>query len=206
MLIVSGLKEKEDDFPKRREELEPHAEPDRWADTMAGLHTVPDDGKSIFDIKESILSGGEETTTMAKPRTAVAQSAQVFYSLFEDEASADLKRFDRAVHLLRDTPDSRKALLDSVQACKMLGASAQMFGFDEITQLLAAIEDLLGSVQRKEIGMNTRILDSVTLAMEMVVDLIENRSDGRGETGYLVDRLRDLRSEQLEGTAPEPGA
>jgi chemotaxis protein histidine kinase CheA len=80
----------------------------------------------------------------------------------------------------------------------MLYASAQMFGFDEICQLLSAIEEILQSVHSKEIQMNPRIIDSVTLAMEMAVDLMENRYDGRGETGYIVDRLKELKNEQTE--------
>jgi cell division protein FtsZ len=208
LLIVTGLVEKEDDFPKRVEETESAPRIDSGAMTPAfgPLQPLPDDGKSIFDIKESIMASGEETTTLTKPKKAVAQSSQIFYTIFEEEAAADLKRFDRAVHLLRETPDSRKALLDALQSCKMLFASAQMFGFDETCQLLGAVQDILQSVHAREIQMNTQILDSVTLAIEMVVDLMENRCDGRGETGYIVDRLRDLRGEQLGATADAGGS
>lgn len=207
LIIVTGLVEKEDDFPKRLDESEtvPRASVETEATALGPLQPIRDDGKSIFDIKESIMASGEETTTLTKPRKAVAQSSQIFYTIFEEEAAADLKRFDRAVHLLRETPDSRKALLDALQSCKMLFASAQMFGFDETCQLLGAVQDILQSVHAKEIQMNPRILDSITLAIEMVVDLMENRCDGRGETGYIVDRLRDLRSEQMESTAPADG-
>ena len=52
--------------------------------------------------------------------------------------------------------------------------------------------------QSKELRLIPKILDSITLALEMVVDLVENRSDGRGETGYIVDRLNELKEEQLE--------
>jgi cell division protein FtsZ len=206
MLIISGLKEKEDDFPKRKEELEMMTTPSSQTDFAGDLdpiHAVTDEGKSIFDIKESILSSGEETTTLTKPKKAVAQSSQIFYKIFEEEAASDIKRFDRAVHQLRETPDSRRSLLEALQSCKMLFASAQMFGFDEICQLLSAIEEILNCMHKKEIMMNPRILDSITLAMEMVVDLMENRCDGRGETGYIVDRLKELRNEQLE--SPNPG-
>ncbi len=207
LLIVTGLVEKEDDFPKRLDE--PEADPRPSVETegtaFGPLQPIRDEGKSIFDIKESIMASGEETTTLTKPRKAVAQSSQIFYTIFEEEAAADLKRFDRAVHLLRETPDSRKALLDALQSCKMLFASAQMFGFDETCQLLGAVQDILQSVHAKEIQMNPRILDSITLAIEMVVDLMENRCDGRGETGYIVDRLRDLRSEQMESAASADG-
>jgi len=210
MLIVSGLKEKEDNFPKRAEEMaaEPlmgHL-PGADAVSLGPIHTVADNGKSIFDIKESIMATGNETTTLTKPRKAMAQTSQIFYKIFQEEADADLKRFDRAVHLLRESPDSRKALLDALQSCKMLYASAQMFGFDEICQLLNAIEEILQSVHAKEIQMNSRIIDSATLAMEMAVDLTENRCDGRGETGYIVDRLKELKKEQMEASQPEDGA
>ncbi len=207
LLIVTGLVEKEDDFPKRLDESDtvPRQSVETEGTALGPLQPIRDDGKSIFDIKESIMASGEETTTLTKPRKAVAQSSQIFYTIFEEEAAADLKRFDRAVHLLRETPDSRKALLDALQSCKMLFASAQMFGFDETCQLLGAVQDILQSVHAKEIQMNPRILDSITLAIEMVVDLMENRCDGRGETGYIVDRLRDLRSEQMESAASADG-
>jgi hypothetical protein len=208
LLIVTGLVEKEDDFPKRVEETEaaPRYDSETKPPAFGPLQPLPDDGKSIFDIKESIMASGEETTTLTKPKKAVAQSSQIFYTIFEEEAAADLKRFDRAVHLLRETPDSRKALLDALQSCKMLFASAQMFGFDETCQLLGAVQDILQSVHAREIQMNAQILDSVTLAIEMVVDLMENRCDGRGETGYIVDRLRDLRGEQLGAAADAEGS
>jgi cell division protein FtsZ len=206
MLLVTGLKEKEDNFPKRIEEPAAESLPGKMLDSdpssFAAMQTVPDGGKSIFDIKESIMSGGDETSTLTKPKKAVAQTSQIFYKIFEEEADGDLKRFDRAVHLLRETPDSRKALLDALQSCKMLYASAQMFGFDEICQLLSAIDEILQSVHSKEILMNPRIIDSVTLAMEMAVDLMENRCDGRGETGYIVDRLKELKNEQMEPPHP----
>jgi len=202
MLLVTGLKEKEDNFPKRLEEPVQELLPGKMSEvetsSLGPIHTVPDNGKSIFDIKESIMSGGDETTTLTKPKKAIAQTSQIFYKIFEEEADGDLKRFDRAIHLLRETPDSRKALLDALQSCKMLYASAQMFGFDEICQLLSAIEEILQSVHSKEIQMNSRIIDSITLAMEMAVDLTENRNDGRGETGYIVDRLKELKNEQME--------
>ena len=121
----------------------------------------------------------------------------LFYKIFYEEATSDLKRFDRAMHLLRKNLENRRALLDAKQSAKFLYASAQMFGFDEISQLLAAIESILNCVQSREIKMNQKILDSLTLAMEMVVDLMENKNDGRGETGYIVDRLKELQEEQL---------
>ena len=73
-----------------------------------------------------------------------------------------------------------------------------MFGFDEISQLLSSMEDIMAAVQSREIVLSDKILDSLTLAMEMVVDLMENQSDGRGETGYIVDRLRDLKEDAIQ--------
>jgi cell division protein FtsZ len=123
MLLVTGLKEKEDNFPKRLEEPVQETLPGKMSDansaSLGPIHTVPDNGKSIFDIKESIMAGGDETTTLTKPRKAVAQTSQIFYKIFEEEADGDLKRFDRAIHLLRETPDSRKSLLDALQSCKI---------------------------------------------------------------------------------------
>ena len=70
-----------------------------------------------------------------------------------------------------------------------------MFGFDEIAQLLSSIESILGSAQSQEIEMNNKMLDSITLAMEMVVDLME--------TGYIVERLKELRQEQLKSVSDD---
>ena len=77
-----------------------------------------------------------------------------------------------------------------------------MFGFDEVAALLGAVEKILTCIQSREIRLNNKILDSITLAMEMVVDLVENRSDGTGETGYIVDRLSELMEEQMEPFNP----
>jgi cell division protein FtsZ len=205
MLIVTGLKEKEDDFPQRVENqaAEPVSEtglsPEGYPFETAPA--VSDTGKSIFDIKESIMASGDETPSPARTRKNGTQTSVLFYRIFEEEATSDLKRFDRAIHHLRENPDNRKALLDALQSCKLLHASSQMFGFDEISQLLSAIEEILQCIHSREIHVNPRILDSVTLAMELVVDLLENRTDGRGETGYIVDRLHELKAEQMESAA-----
>ena len=153
---------------------------------------------SIFDIKESILASGSEVTVRTRKARPTNQTTQVFYKILSEEAASDLKRFDRAIHFLRQNQDNRKALLDAKQACKLLHASAQMFGFDEISQLLCSMEDIMAAVQSREIVLSDKILDSLTLAMEMVVDLMENQSDGRGETGYIVDRLRDLKEDAIQ--------
>lgn len=156
-----------------------------------------DNGRTIFDIKESIMETGSEVTTKPKVVRPMSQTTMIFYKIFEEEASGDLKRYDRAIHLLRENPDNRRALLDAKQACKLLKASSQMFGFDEVSQLISSIDSILTCVQSKEIVLTSKVLDSIALAMEMVVDLIDNKSDGRGETGYIVDRLEELKKEQL---------
>ncbi|OVE80274.1 cell division protein FtsZ, partial [bacterium I07] len=196
LLVVSGLMEKE----VRRFDVSTDRNSERPGDETDSAEAVKslDNGRSIFDIKESILSQGSAVSPHAKPVKPLTQTTLVFYKIFEEEAVGDLKRFDRAVHLLRKTPQDRRALLDAKQSCKLLHASALMFGFDEIGQLLASIEEIMSSVQSRELEISAKILDSITLAMEMVVDLIENRSDGRGETGYIVDRLKELKIEQQE--------
>ena len=133
-----------------------------------------------------------------KPTKPVTQATKLFYTIFEEEATNDLTRFDRSLHALRKNTENRRALLDARQSCKLLQASAKMFGFDEIAQLLGSIDEIMACVQSHEIRLDSQILDSISLAMEMVMDLLENRNDGKGETGYLVDRLKELRDEQLE--------
>ena len=191
MLIVSGLKEREIPRTKKAEETDKKDFQNE---------EIFDKSRTIFDIKESILSYGSEVSPTKKPVKPLTQTTMVFYKIFEEEAAGDLKQFDRAIQLLRENPENRRALLDAKQACKLLLASAQMFGFDEIGQLLSSIEEILSCVQSREIQLNLKVIDSITLAMEMVMDLIENRSDGWGETGYIVDRLRELKENQLESS------
>ena len=158
------------------------------------------DGKSIFDIKESIFQQGDSTESKPRPKKAVTKTTKLFYKILEEEAMNDLKRFERSIHFLRENLDNRKALMDAKQSCKLLQASAQMFGFDEISQLLATVGSILGYVQSRDLKLTPKVLDSLSLAMEMVVDLIENQSDGYGETGYIVDRLKELKEERFEST------
>lgn len=197
MLILSGFQEKKIEKP----EVAVHEIAEDFTITgekegqLGDGDQILDNGRTIFDIKESILASGAKVTTRTKPVKPVTQTTQVFYKIFEEEVTGDLKRFDRAVHFLRENPQNRRALLDALQACKLVHASSQMFGFDEIGQLLSSVEEILLCVQSREIALNSKIIDSVTLAMEMVVDLVDNRSDGRGETGYIVDRLRELKEE-----------
>jgi len=193
MLIVSGLIEKE----HRQIREERHAEPSPYETDHVSAEKPEKEyqDRTIFDIKDSILASGSEVSTKIKKPQQVTQTTMVFYKIFEDEATGDLERFDRALHFLRRNPGNRKALLEAQQACKLLYASAQMFGFDEIGQLLNAIDNIFTRIQSSELLLKDDILDSLTLGMEMVFDLIENRSDGRGETGYIVDRLKSLVSE-----------
>ena len=200
MLIVSGLREREEKSEDRVAEGVDFGtiyDEETHFPISKDKQTV-DSGSSIFDIKESILASGSEVSIRTKPAKPVTPATQVFYDIFEEEAKGDLERFDRAIHLLRENPENRKALLDARQACKLLQASTQMFGFDEMGQLLSSVEALLTAVQSRELQLTPGIIDSVTLAMEMVVDLAEKRSDGRGETGYIVDRLQELREGKFE--------
>lgn len=203
MIIVTGLQENEE--LNRKEKFEDDMVIyDRNGEIESELirteekSGMNDKGASIFDIKESILASSPSVSVQSKPKKAVTQTTLLFYKIFEEEAQGDLKRFDRAIHQLRENSSHRRAILDARQSCKLLLASAQMFGFDEIAQLLSSIESILGSAQSQEIEMNNKMLDSITLAMEMVVDLMENRNDGRGETGYIVERLKELKQEQLK--------
>ncbi|NQT26725.1 cell division protein FtsZ [candidate division KSB1 bacterium] len=201
MLIVTGIQERI--IPKRNEEIKSEKQLETPQSNQANsgdeIETpVLENGQSIFDIKESIMASGNEMSIQHKSAKPVTQATKLFYTIFEEEATNDLSRFDRSLHALRKNPENRRALLDARQSCKLLQASAMMFGFDEISQLLGSIDEILACVQSHEIRLGSQILDSVTLAMEMVVDLLENRNDGKGETGYLVDRLKELRNEQLE--------
>ncbi|MBN1780306.1 cell division protein FtsZ [bacterium] len=202
MIIVTGLvdhrhlvrKEQfEDDYIEDIDETE---SPDPVNTRKESGVPVKNNGSSIFDIKESIMASSPAVSVQSKPKKAMTQTTMLFYKIFEEEATGDLKRFDRAIHQLRENPDHKRAMLDARQSCKLLLASAQMFGFDEIAQLLTSIEVILGSAQSQEITLNSKLLESITLAMEMVVDLMENRNDGRGETGYIVERLKELQQEQ----------
>ena len=200
MIILSGLKEKDTLKYKAAgiigSEIRETAKEKIGSIEKAGA--VTENGNTIFDIKESILAAGSEVTTQTKPVKPITHTTMIFYKLFEEEATGDMKRFERALVLLKENQENRRALLDAKQACRLLYASAQMFGFDEISQLLSSVDKILTCAQSRELQLTPQILDSITLAMEMVVDLVENRSDGRGETGYIVDRLEALKEEQFE--------
>jgi cell division protein FtsZ len=205
MLIVSGLKKEIAMQDLETERTKKHiTEP--LADELEAFDAFEQQTgskSSIFDIKESILASEAKIATAKKSTKQITQTTLVFYKIFEEEATGDLKRFDRAIHFLRENLENRKALIDALQACKLLHASAQMFGFDEIAQLLAAIDEILTCIESKEIQLTTKTIDSITLAMEMVVDLVQNRSDGRGETGYIVDRLKEIKDDKLSSYNPD---
>ena len=155
-----------------------------------------ENGRTIFDIKESIISSGSEITTKKRPAKPLTQTTMLFYRIFEEEASGDINKFERSVRLLKENSENRRAILDAKQSCRLLLASAQMFGFNEIGQLLQAIDTMLGFIQSRELQLTSDILESLGLAIEMVKDLMTNRTDGRGESGYIVNRIRELQEEQ----------
>lgn len=198
MLIVTGLQ----DAPQKRKEAEVFEEP-VMQPAIASRSEPEDfsqamDSKSIFDIKDSIMSSGAEVAIKPQTPKTVTKTTILFYKIFEEEAQGDLTRFDRSIQIVYKNPDNRRAILDARQACRLLHASAQMFGFDEIAQLLHAMEEILASVLSREKSMSDKLLESLTLAMDAVKDLIQNRNDGRGETGYIVDRIRELKNEQVD--------
>lgn len=192
MLIVSGLQ-------KQKEIQEINSETDSEDTTISEFDesSIISNNEDMYEIKESILDSNIEEDTEEKSTKKIKQSGLIFYKIFKEEAAGDLQRFDRAIQSLREDPKNRRGILEARQACKLLHASAEMFGFDETAQLLDAIETILSRVRSREMKITKKIIDSITLAMEMVVDLIENKSDGMGETGYIVDRLNELKSEQL---------
>ncbi|MFO7890177.1 MAG: cell division protein FtsZ [bacterium] len=192
LLIVSGL-QKEKEIEERVSEAESE---DTIINEFDESSIITND-EDMYDIKESILDSDIEEDSEEKSPKKIKQSGLIFYKIFKEEAAGDLQRFDRAIQLLREDPKNRRGVLEARQACKLLHASAEMFGFDETAQLLVAIETILSRVRSREMKITKKIIDSITLAMEMVVDLIENKTDGMGETGYIVDRLNELKSEQL---------
>ena len=200
MLIMSGIHERELARDKAEEHFRTYGvgTVEREIEEFHGSGKTLNNGRTIFDIKESILASGAKVSTQRKQVKPITQTILLFYKIFEEETSGDLRQFDRAVHFLRKNSENRKAQLDIRKACKLLQASAQMFGFDEMGQLLSSIEEIFACVQSGELKLTPKIIDSVTLAMEMVMDLVENKSDGRGETGYIVDRLKELKEKQIE--------
>ena len=199
LLILSGLKDMDHIQYKGANIIGAQLRPTVEAtEEKVITESAREEGRTIFDIKDTIMSAGSELTPPKKPQKPMTQTTMIFYKIFEEEATGDLKRLERTIRLLRENSENRRALLDAKQACKLLHASAQMFGFDEIGELLSAVDKILSCAQSREIRLVPKILDSISLAMEMVVDLVENRSDGRGETGYIVDRLNELKEEQLE--------
>ena len=192
MLIVSGL-QKETKIEERivQSQSESQLIEDFSKSSSVALN------EDMYDIKETILNSDIDEDREDRSSKKIKQSGLIFYKIFKEEAAGDLQRFDRAIQSLREDFKNRRAVLEARQACKLLHASAQMFGFDETAQLLKAIESILSQVRSREIKLTKKIIDSITLALEMVVDLIENKADGMGETGYIVDRLNELKSEQL---------
>ncbi|MCD6117910.1 cell division protein FtsZ [bacterium] len=171
-------------------------ESDAIFSTNSLLDNDDDTDESIFDIKESIAGPGEYTSSVSELQETsvknVSQTSKIFYQIFQNDSERDMKRFERAIHFLRKNPENRKSLMDAIQSCKLIYSNAELFGFDEICELLDSIKTILVQIKRSEKQMSQRILDSVTLAMEMVSDLSENQNDGHGETGYIVDRLKEL--------------
>ena len=151
---------------------------------------------SIFDIKESIVDQGSEFQLNPEKTEIdvknVSQTNQIFYKMFKNDSERDIKRFERAIHFLRKNPENRRSVQEALQSCELIYSNAQLFGFDEICELLGSIKNLLSQVKKGERKLTSKILDSITLAMEMVSDLSENQNDGHGETGYIVDRLKEL--------------
>lgn len=190
MIIVSGLQEKiQLDTPIEHTE-ENILERDNSVEEIK-------QHDNIFDIKDSIMDSTKNSSADHNKSVKIKQTGSIFYNIFKEEATGDLKRYERSLQFLREDPKNRRALIDARQACKLLNASAQMFGFDEISQLLSAVENILAYVQSREMKLTKKIISSLTLAMEMVVDLMENKTDGLGETGYIVDRLKELKGEQI---------
>lgn len=204
MMIFTGLPEAH--LPKRLQTDQDESILTKPAQSSAEEEVVDTEitetGQNIFDIKESILASGNEISLETKTSKPVTQASKLFYTLFEEEAAGDLNRFERAVKILKNTPDNKRAVIDARQACKLLLASAQMFGFDEIAQVLRSVDDILACLQSMELKLDDTMLDSISLAMEMVNELIQNRSDGRGESGHLVDRLQELRNEKMDSAKP----
>jgi len=88
---------------------------------------------------------GEETTDETKKNDA----KKIFREILEEEADADLKTIRDLLGVLQQSPEDAPKWEELRKTCSSLAGSAQMFDFDEIGELMTAVEDLLARVSEK---------------------------------------------------------
>ena len=71
------------------------------------------------------------------------EAKKVFREIMEEEADEDLKRFHSLWEELSRSPENKEKWEQLKKTCSSLNETAQMFDFNEISELMTSLDDLI---------------------------------------------------------------
>lgn len=127
-----------------------------------------------------------------------------YLSVFMDECNEHIQALNQALLELEETPDD-SSVLDRIfrSAHTLKGASATM-GFNKMSTLTHAMEDLLSKLRDKELEMNPKITNALFEAVDLLELLSSKISEGKEEDIETAGVIQTLRSFIISGGGQAP--
>lgn len=128
---------------------------------------------------------------------------------FQAEAEERLQNLNDGLLRLEKNPDDTAVVEAIFRDAHTLKGSAGMMGLADTKELAHSIEDVLGDVKEKRLGLSTAVFNCLFKALDAITELIESVVQGQEaeiDTRIINDRLAALRKGPSESSlsAEEP--
>ena len=132
----------------------------------------------------------------------------VYRELFLTESAEYLKLISQCLVTLEEKPSDSSSLNEVFRCIHTIKGMSATMGFDKISQLSHATENLLDELRNKKIKVTSKIIDRLFACLDMLEGLIEEvRLEQPSKIDimpYLSDLKRFLSPEGIEEIFPEP--
>ena len=133
---------------------------------------------------------------------------KVYRELFLTESAEYLKLMSQCLVALEEKPSDSSSLNEVFRCIHTIKGMSATMGFDKISQLSHATENLLDELRNKKIKVTSKIIDRLFACLDMLEGLIEEvRLEQPSKIDimpYLSDLKRFLSPEGIEEIFPEP--
>ncbi|MCD6165631.1 cell division protein FtsZ [bacterium] len=195
MIIATGIKEKEGGT------LQPVVK------TETSVPALEISSENEFEINEEKqtpptdeVETQPQTQAQAEIETAVGEEGEekenakkVFREIMEEEADADLKIISDAFDTLQNDLFNKEAWKELRACCASLAGTAQMFDFDDISEFMAAVEDFVTVVEKKDFCKLPQVLALIQDIPKVVRQMIRNDEEAKSRAAEQIVKFNHFR-------------
>jgi len=121
----------------------------------------------------------------------MAMDMSEYLAAFLDESSEHLGELNDLILLLEKDPHSRDTINEIFRIAHTLKGMAAAMGYDGISTLTHALEDMLDLVRNEQYELRTEDIDLMFKCLDLLSATVEKIKES-GKEGELGDRLRDI--------------